>query len=48
MHKDEVFLTKCSPTELFTLELEAEALGKAHLQAYREQLRRLEIRSINA
>jgi hypothetical protein len=48
MHKDEEFLTKCSPTELFTLEVEAEARGKAYLQAYREQLRRLEIGSINA
>jgi hypothetical protein len=48
MHKDEEFLTKCSATELFTLEVEAEARGKAYLQAYREQLRRLEIGSINA
>lgn len=48
MHSNEEFLKKCSPTELFTLEVEAEARGKAYLQAYREQLRRLEIGSINA
>jgi hypothetical protein len=48
MHKDEEFLTKSSPAELLTLALEADARGKAHLQAYREQLRRLEIGVINA
>lgn len=48
MHMNEEFLKKCSPTELFTLEVEAEARGKAYVQAYREQLRRLEIGSINA
>lgn len=48
MHINEVFLTKCSPAELFTLEVEAEARGKAYLQAYREQLKRLEIATINA
>ena len=48
MHSNEEFLKKSSATELFTLEVEAEARGKAHLQAYREQLRRLEIGSINA
>jgi hypothetical protein len=48
MHKDEEFLTKSSPAELLTLEIEAEARGKAYLQAYREQLRRLEIGVINA
>jgi hypothetical protein len=48
MHSNEEFLKKSSPTELFTLEVEAEARGKAYLQAYREQLRRLEIVNINA
>jgi hypothetical protein len=48
MHRNEEFLKKSSPTELFTLEVEAEARGKAYLQAYREQLQRLEIGAINA
>ena len=48
MHSNEEFLKKCSPTELFTLEVEADARGKAYLLAFREQLRRLEIGSINA
>lgn len=48
MHTNEEFLKKSSPTELFTLEIEAEARGKAYIQAFREQLRRLEIGSINA
>jgi hypothetical protein len=48
MHSNEVFLTKSSPAELFTLEIEAEARGKAYLLAYREQLRRLEIGTIHA
>lgn len=48
MHSNEEFLKKCSPIELFTLEVEAEARGKAYQQAYREQLKRLEIGSINA
>jgi len=48
MHSNEEFLKKSSSTELLTLELEAEARGKAYLQAYREQLRRLDISAINA
>jgi hypothetical protein len=48
MHKDEEFLTKSSSAELLTIANEADARGKAYLQAYREQLRRLEIGVINA
>ena len=47
MHNNETFLTKATPTELLTLEIEADALGKAHLLAFREQLKRLEIVVIN-
>jgi hypothetical protein len=47
MHSNETFLTKATAEELLTLEIEAEARGKAHLQAFREQLKRLEITEIN-